>query len=43
MGDHERVVVAGVWQGADVALATMQLHTSQDFHQVEPRFLDHSM
>jgi hypothetical protein len=42
MEDHERAVVARVWQGVGVTLATMQLCTSQDFHQVEPRFLDHA-
>ena len=42
MEDHERAVVAKIRQGADVALAALQLRTGQDFHQVEPRFLNHA-
>ena len=42
MEDRECMVVARVWQGVGVALAVLQLCTSQDFHQVVPRFLDHA-
>jgi len=42
MEDHERAVVAKIRQGADVALAALQLRTGQDFHQVAPRFLNHA-
>jgi hypothetical protein len=42
MEDRECAVVAGVWQGVGVTLATRRLCTSQDFHQVEPGFLDHA-
>lgn len=38
--DRERAVVAGNRQGAGVALASAQLRTGQDFHGVEPGFLD---
>ena len=42
MEDHERAVVARVWQGVDVTLAAMQPCTGQDFRQVEPGFPDHA-
>jgi hypothetical protein len=42
MVDHERAVVVGVWQGASVALATLQFCTGQDFQWVAPRFSDHA-
>lgn len=29
--EHERAVVIGVWQGASIALAAMQLRTGRDF------------
>jgi hypothetical protein len=39
--DHEWAVVAGISQGAGIALATMQLRTGVNFHRVVPRFLEH--
>jgi hypothetical protein len=39
MEDHERMVVARIWQGVSVAFAALQLCTSQDFCQVAPGFL----
>ena len=42
MEDHEHAVVAEIHEGAGVALATLQLHTGQDFCQVAPKFLDHT-
>jgi hypothetical protein len=42
MEDRERAMVAGIQQGASVALATLQLGTGRDFHQVAPGFLDHA-
>jgi hypothetical protein len=42
MEDCECAVVARIRQGASVTLATLQLRTGQDFHQVAPRFLNHA-
>ena len=42
MEDHEQCVVARIQHGASVALAAMQLCTSQDFHRVEPGFSGHA-
>ena len=42
MEDRERAVVAGIWRGASVALAAMQLRTGQDFRRVEPGFPGHT-
>ena len=42
MEDHEGVVVVGIWQGAGVTLATLQLRTSQDFCHVALWFPDHA-
>jgi cephalosporin-C deacetylase-like acetyl esterase len=36
--DHERAVVAGIRQGAGVALAAMQLRVRLDLHWVAPGF-----
>ena len=34
-------MVLGIWQGADVDLATMQLRIGMNLHRVTPRFLEH--
>jgi len=39
--DHERVVVVGIRQGANIALAAMQLWTRVNIHRVAPGFLGH--
>lgn len=36
--DHERVTMAGIRQGAGVALAAMQLRVRMDLRRVVPRF-----
>ena len=40
--NREWVVVARIWQGVSVALATMQLHIGQDLPRVEPRLSDYA-
>jgi hypothetical protein len=42
MVDREHAVVAKIQQGADVALTTLQLCTSQDFYQEAPGFPNHA-
>ena len=42
MEDHEQAVVAGIWQGADLALAAVKLCTSQDLRRVEPGFSNYA-
>jgi hypothetical protein len=42
MEDCERTVVAGIYQGVNIALVALQLHISQDFCQVAPEFPDHA-
>jgi hypothetical protein len=42
MEDHEQAVVAGILQGTDVTLTTMQLRIGQDFRPVEPGFSCHT-
>ena len=39
--DHERAVVAGIRQGASIALATMELRTRVNLRRVVPRFPEH--
>jgi hypothetical protein len=39
--DHEWVVVAGIWQGASVALAAMQLWIRVNLRRVAPGFPEH--
>ena len=39
--DHERAVVVGIWQGAGVALATMQLWTRANLCRVVPGYPEH--
>ena len=38
MEDCECAVVTGIYEGAGVALATLQLRIGQNFHQVAPGF-----
>ena len=42
MEDRECVFVAGIRQGADIALVALQLRTSQDFRRVAPVFPNHA-
>ena len=39
--DRERVVVVWIRQGANIALAAMQLRTGVNLHRVVPRFPEH--
>jgi len=40
--DCEWVVLAGIWQGASVALVAMQLRTGMNLHRMTPGFLEHA-
>lgn len=39
--DHERAMVVGIWLGAGVGLAAMQLRTEMDLRRATPGFRDH--
>ena len=42
MEDHEHMMVAGIRQGASVALAYMQLRTGVNLRRVTPGFPEHA-